>query len=209
MAQISVASKIAILFVRPFRNYLDGYNLIEGMRSQLEKNMRERVDKLMQVLQENSLAKETLFVEQKNFFIRLCMNILDQYEKSYESILPSIIDNLTVEIEKELNAQFTQEELTQIYSILQEPLIQKFITNQKIFAILKACEHKMDYEMQLQFMEMLSKDSYNTEINNTLRSITDDWKANKQNIDFYGDFFENDHRYDEEDFDDNEQDEKK
>lgn len=152
MANISAAAKIAILFIRPFRSYLDGYNLINRIRPSIEKNVQDRLDFVIAQLQGTDLF-DAQMAAQKELFHRMVMRILDNYQKSYESILPSYIDSLTLQIENELKNKYTQEELSSLFEKLSDPLVIKLLSNYDVFAILKKTEIQMDFDLQMLMLE--------------------------------------------------------
>jgi hypothetical protein len=152
MTNISAASKIAILFVRPFRSYLDGYNLISKIRPSIEKSVKERLDYVVAQLQSSNLYSPQVD-GQKELFHRMVMRILDSYQKSYETILPNYIDSLTVLLENELRSKYSEHELVQLSEKLNDPIVAGLLQNYDIFAILKKTEIQMDFDLQLMLLE--------------------------------------------------------
>ena len=172
MSNISTAARVAIAFIRPFRSYLDGYALIRNKRSSIEEKFKKRMDEVIDNLRKSGYKVEENEVSfQKDFFFKISLYMLDKYEKSYDSILPYFIDELTIALEKELKNNFSENELEALSVLLENPVFVKLLMNKNIFALLKDCEVRMDQEIQLQIMEsMLDMQNYN------ITKIIDDLK---------------------------------
>lgn len=195
MSNLSPAAKIAIAFIRPFRSYLDGYALIKNKRTEIEEKINEKIDYIIDDFQhitqgvsnESHTDKNDV---QKKILYQFSMLILDKYDKSYDALLPSLIDNLTVELENELNKNYTQQELVELEKLVSNPVLIALLGNKKLFGLLKECEIRMDLELQMQMIESVMKTN-----KENIDQILSDYKFK---FDSKGDTYE-DHYEDDED----------
>jgi len=174
---------------------LDGYALIKNRKKHIEDNLSDKINTLVEDLQ-NYLGHidQSKADSQKSALFRLSMLMLDRYEKSYDTILPVLIDSLTVEIEKELKKNFSEQELIELDILIQNPIITKLIQNKNVFAVLKSCEIKMDMELHLQLLESLTK----VDISSNFNDILDEYNKNMgKDKSMYDEYY-----FDEEDNDD-------
>ena len=74
--------------------------------------------------------------------------IFNHYETSYEEILLSIIDELTIELEKEIKISFSDEEIKQLLLLVNNPFMQKLLSNTIIFSSLKKFEIKLEQKIR-------------------------------------------------------------
>jgi len=190
MSKISLASKIAIAFIRPFRSYLDGYALIKNRRGNMEENMKIRMDDIIEeyktIYPDADLKKMDL---RRDFYYEVSKMILDRYEKSYDEILPKLIDSLTVSIENNLKSKFTEEELMEIEKIVSNPIMLKLLNDKDVFGLLKDCELKMDYEIQMQLLGSMMGSENSLKIQEIISELQNKYDYNKDNTQ-YEDFYE-------------------
>jgi hypothetical protein len=190
MSKISLASKIAIAFIRPFRSYLDGYALIKNRRGNMEENMKIRMDDIIEeyktIYPDADLKKMDL---RRDFYYEVSKMILDRYEKSYDEILPKLIDSLTVSIENNLKSKFTEEELMEIEKIVSNPIMLKLLNDKDVFGLLKDCELKMDYEIQMQLLGSMMGSENSLKIQEIISELQNKYDFNKDNTQ-YEDFYE-------------------
>lgn len=192
MSNISKASKIAIHFIRPFRAYLDGFSLIKNRRAMLENSLRMRLEV---VLEEFNLYNPHASQEQLDyrnaFFSDISKMVLDRYEKSYDDVLPKMIDSLTTSIENELKNNFTEDELEQLEVILSNEVTQKLIAQDSIFSLLKNCELQMDYEIQGQMFDAMLDGENSQKLQQILSDLKQKYSQNKDNYG-YDQFYDED-----------------
>lgn len=175
MSRISLASRLAISFIRPFRSYLDGYILIKESKSKIQEDLKERLDTVAHGIKNiNPDLDENKINYAKNYLLTMNLNLLENYDKSYENVLPEVIDELTVSLEKEILNSFSEKEIEKLTDIINDPLVKKLLSNKQIFRLLKNCEIDMNYKLGLETIESTIS-SNNLE---KIRSIFEDFNKN-------------------------------
>ena len=115
------------------------------------------------------------------FFSDISKMVLDRYEKSYDDVLPKMIDSLTTSIENELKKNFTENELEQLEVILSNKVTQKLIAQDSIFSFLKNCELQMDYEIQGQMLDAMLNGENSQKLQQILSDLKQKYSQNKDN----------------------------
>jgi hypothetical protein len=164
MSKISPASRLAILFIRPFRSYLDGLLLIKESGSSLENDIKNNLDIVIESLQKYYPQYDQSRIEYlKECLFNMSMKMLKNHNKAYDSILPKIIEDLTIAIEAEINKSFSTQEIEEIIEIAQKPIIKKLLSNQIIFGLLKKYEIEADYQSNLRnYQDSLESNAINS-----------------------------------------------
>lgn len=179
---ISWASKLAIAFIRPFRSYIDGYNLFRGEKSQVEADIRNK----MNIVAENAKSlnphvNEEEIEHNKECLIAINMKLIDSYNKNYGDLLSEVLDNLTVELESEIKKSFNKEEQKEIVEIVSSPVFQKLLLNEKLFGLLKKTELDLEYKLRLKTMVDVSSAKNSEDINSLIRNFKKKKKRNEEN----------------------------
>lgn len=169
---ISWASKLAIAFVRPFRSYVDGYSLFKGEKSQVEADIRARIDTVV----ENAKARnpnidKKALEHAKECFIAINMKLIDSYDKSYGDVLTEILNKLMIDLESEIKSSFSGEEQQKLVDIVSNPVFQKLLQNEKLFGLLKKSELDLEYKLRLKTMIDISSSDGAEEMKNILRDL--------------------------------------
>ena len=149
MGDISLASRLAICFVRPFRSYLDGHMLISTPKEQREKDLREKMNQKAEAAKQQYPNIDPRRIDYaKEGMIATNLHFINYHESSYEEVLPSIIDELTLELEKEITASFTQEEIEQLLVLVSNPVMKKLLSNTVLFGSLKKFEIELEQKIR-------------------------------------------------------------
>ena len=115
MSGISLASKLAIAFIRPFRSYIDGYMLIKQSKPELEQELKDRMENLAKQAKEHSSHVDEKRIEYaKECMIAMNLQFLSSYDKNYEEVLPTVIEELTLSLEKEIRSSFSEEDIEKL-----------------------------------------------------------------------------------------------
>ena len=192
MSTITTAAKIAIHFIRPFRSYLDGYALVKDRRPILEQNLKERMDTLLDEFKffyPDATADQLTY--KSEFFKEISKLVLDRYEKSYDAILPKMIDSLTTSIENLLKNNYTEDELKELEVLLANPVMKKLLSDATIFRLLKDCELQMDYEIQLQMFNTMMGNGNGEKLQQIISELKNKYDKNADNRG-YDQFYEDD-----------------
>jgi hypothetical protein len=190
MSNISLASKVAIAFLKPFRSYLDGRNKILEKRKDIEQEVREKTDLIAESTKKyNPHISEERLAYAKEGFIAINMHLVDTYDKCYDKVLPEVIDLLTMDLEKELKKSFTNDELRHLIDILADPALKKLLENKDLFGLLKKCEFLLEHKLKLQTMYSSVEPEEIVKITDMLRGLRDRFniKDDRENIDPEGD----------------------
>lgn len=154
MAKISLASKVAIAFIRPFRSYLDGRVLIKESRKQIEDDLKDRMeDFAAKAKKQNPNINEKRIEYAKDCLIAVNMQMINAYEPSYVKILPNVIEELTIALETELKKDFTPAELAEVVEAVEKPAMQKLLANIMLFGVLKKCEMELEHKLRMEVFE--------------------------------------------------------
>jgi hypothetical protein len=179
---ISLASKIAIAFLRPYRSYLDGMNDMQNKRKEIEKSLQEKSDAIAEAAKKlNPKLSEQRLEYAKEGFMAINMHLFDSYNKCYGEVLPEIIELLTNDLERELKDSFSQDELKRIVEILKDESVQKLLSNKKLFSVLKQSEILLEHKMRIRTLENSSNLSGVDKISEILSDL-----RNKHHIDDNG-----------------------
>jgi len=154
MNKISLASRVAIAFIRPYRSYLDGYILIKESKDDIEKNIRTKMDTFAEnAKRTNPEADENKIDYARDCMIAINVQMLDVFDPSYTKVLPSVIEDLTVALENELKKNFTEQELEEILEAIDKPSMQKLLANTILFGLLKKYEAEIEYRLRMKIFE--------------------------------------------------------
>jgi len=153
MGNISLASKVAIAFIRPFRSYLDGQILIKNSRKELEDSFKSRLEEHAARAKINHPEQEENISRNIRNLILINTRILDSYDVSYEKVLPNFVEDLTSILEQELNKSFSQEELSELILLLEKPLMHRLLSNTVLFGALKKCELELEYKFRTEIFD--------------------------------------------------------
>lgn len=155
MSGISLASKLAIAFIRPFRSYIDGYMLIKQSKPELEQELKDRMEILAKQAKEksNSYVDEKRIEYAKECMIAMNLQFLSSYDKNYEEVLPTVIEELTLSLEKEIKSSFSEEDIEKLVDLVNNPMMKVLLANKNIFSMLKKYEAELDYKLLLKTYE--------------------------------------------------------
>jgi len=176
MSKISLASRLAISFIRPFRYYLDGSMIIKESKQKYEEDMRNVIDKMAENAQKINPhidAKNVNYTKESALAIN--MQMFSNYNKSYEKILPDVIEGLTISLEKEIANSFSDQEMERIIDILTDPVISKLVNNKKIFGLLKAYEIEMDSRLKIKTLQDLASKESLEQLQNVFNDLKIKW----------------------------------
>ncbi len=149
MGAISPASRLAICFVRPFRSYLDGHMLISSSKDQLEKDLRDKMEEKAEFAKKQYPNIDPRKIDYaKEGMIATNLHFINHHETSYGEVLPTVIDQLTLELEKEITAEFSEEEIEQLLVLANNPLMKKLLSNTVIFGSLKRFEIELELKVR-------------------------------------------------------------
>lgn len=184
MPNIPLVSRLAISFIRPFRSYLDGslmfFESKKGEESTTEEKISDIVDSIAKI---NPSIEPDKIAYMKECMLAMNTQMIFSYNKSYEDILPDVIEDLTISLEKEIENSFSEKEIESLIELINNPLMKKLITNKKIFGILKKCEINLDYNMRIKTLDSLFGSEGIEEIKNVLARFRKKYGIKDQEID--------------------------
>jgi hypothetical protein len=176
MSRISLASRLAISFIRPFRSYLDGYMLIKDSKPKLEEDLKDRIESIASSAKKMNPGMDGNRIDYaKDCMFAINMQLLANYDKSYEKVLPDVINNLTISLEKEMISSFSEQEIERLTDMLSDPLMKKLLSNKNIFGLLKKCELDMDYRLRMKTLESVISTNNIEKIRETFTNLKKKW----------------------------------
>jgi hypothetical protein len=170
---ISSISKLAIAFIRPFRSYIDGYNLFRSeYKSQVEAEIRSKIEDITEAARsiDPNIDEEKLKYT-KECLISINMKLMENYNKNYSGVLAEILEKLTLELEAEIRNSFNIEEQQKLVELVSDPLFQKILQNEKLFGLLKKSELDLEYKLRQKTSLDISSSNGIEEIKNLIRDL--------------------------------------
>ncbi len=138
MPNISLESKVAIGFIKPYRKFLDkraNYLSPEAM-SNLEKSLDSFADILISQKLfgefDREKIKEKLLCSYKSF--------AKEMVKRYEECCPLILDQLIVDIENVVKENFSESEKEELLSMFNNDLTKRLLLETKFFDVIDKAE---------------------------------------------------------------------
>lgn len=164
MPNISISSKIAIAFVRPYRSYLEGKKFLNKDKRQIEETMRAKLDQIIeQAVSLNPSVDMEELIQSREALVAANMQLFESHDPTFDKIFPAILEDLIVCLEKELKEKFTEKELAEIYECIENPSMKKMLSNTTLFGFLKSHEIELEYKLKIAIVEQaLNQDALNT-----------------------------------------------
>lgn len=189
MANLSLARKVAVAFIRPFRSYLDGTILLGQKREVLEKDIETRIDALISKAKADNPDIDQRRIEYaRNCLLGINLQVLNIYDPSYEKVMPSAIDNLMLSLERELVLSFTDEDLEEVLVAIEKPGMRKLLTNNILFGALRDCEFDIENKMRMAIYD----NAINSKTLSHLKDASKHFREDENN----GEDFEEPEKYD-------------
>lgn len=166
---ISDAARIAIAFVRPFRSYLDKYNSVISRKEEFDKYSIAKIDNMFSVFTNKIDQDKINNIKQKT--VEANRKLFERYESSYKTILVEVIDNLLIELEKEINITFSKEEQRELCQLLNNTVFLKLIESNKLFSLLKNSEINIEYKLLCLYNEFINSEEFILDLKDTLNDL--------------------------------------
>lgn len=166
MSVIRPERKIAIAFLRPFRDYVDRMLKPTQEYEKTAERIRESVDETIEMMGGDGIEiPEDLQKNLKTLMVDMNISGAKALDSLYYKLLNEIIDNVHAYVEKTLLDKFTTEELDQLADIAELEVIRKLVGLREVYEFLGQQRRYMKSQMQDALFEHIEKEGFNEQMN--------------------------------------------
>lgn len=169
-SNINYGRKISISFIKILRKYFDDY-----MSPFLDSKDMPLVDVYIQGLHDkiavNNKMSDEVTEEIKNIVFQYQEKLVEKTKKFYDDLIVRAIDDAMYDIEKTMNSNFTENELSEIYLAISNPVIEKFICDFSLMDCLQNNCNKFYVNLQSKLQDIYMDPDFNKEMVEKVQEI--------------------------------------
>lgn len=167
MSVIRPERKIAIAFLRPFRDYVDKMLKPTQEYEKTADRIRESVDETIETMMGDGIdIPQDLQNDLKALMVNMNVSGAKALDPLYFKLLNEIVDNVHAYLERVLLDKFTEDELAQLADIAELEVIRKIVGLSNVYEFLGQQRRYMKEQMQDALFEHIEKEGFNEQMNN-------------------------------------------
>lgn len=172
MEKISPERRIAISFIKPYREYIDSVLKPAHVENISDQKILENVERtLTSIFSENSSIPDNIKDDIKNIMLKINIAGSKMIMPVYYKLLGIALDNVLLYIEKSLVSKFSNKELIQLSEIADIEVVQKLFSMQDIFYFMAQERKAMKVAIQESLFNYMKESGFSEQIQSLLSDI--------------------------------------